>query len=448
MSRTDYLKQALAARDALTAAQPKLNVCALIAGDIVEAEGQHRNALASAGIELGPLHGLPIVVKDIIDVGGMPTKAGSATRSNPPIVSSDANVVARLRAAGAITVAKANTVEFAFGGWGTNASQGTPVNPWKPDEPHTPGGSSSGTGVAVGGGFVNAGLGTDTGGSVRIPAAFCGCVGHKTSIGLVSRAGVVSLSDTFDTIGPLTDTVRRAAEMVSVMQGEDQDDPSTVGISRGDPLEGLDKGLSGLKIGCLSDAGLVDATDDVRASFSDAIKLFEAQGITPEPFDLPRDFADYQHAATSIISSDAYATHAAMADSNESPLNDTTRMRMLVGRDMTARDRVLAQRKRQTDIEAFLAMFDRLDALIMPTAPITAIPTADADEHNYSMSLYTRVSNYLELAALSVPIGFTTQGLPTSLQIIVRHLDDPLALRIGQAFEQARGRFRKPDLDF
>ncbi|MEL6997005.1 MAG: amidase [Pseudomonadota bacterium] len=448
MSGTDYLKQALAARHALTVAQPKLNACAVIAGDIVEAEGQHRDALASAGIELGPLHGLPIVVKDIIDVGGMPTKAGSATRPNPPVVSTDANVVARLRAAGAITVAKTNTVEFAFGGWGTNASQGTPVNPWKPDEPHTPGGSSSGTGVAVGGGFVNAGLGTDTGGSVRIPAAFCGCVGHKTSIGLVSRAGVVSLSDTFDTIGPVTDTVRRAAQMLSVMQGEDREDPTTMGVSRSDPIEGLDRGLSGLRIGRLSDAGLIDATDDVRSSFSDAIKLFEAHEITPEPFDLPREFADYQRAATSIIASDAYATHAAMADSNEAPLNDTTRMRMLVGRDMTARDRVLAQRTRQADIETFLTMFDRLDALIMPTAPVAAIPTAEADENDYSMSLYTRVANYLELAALSVPIGFTPHGLPTSLQIIVRHLDDPLALRIGQAFERARGIYAKPDLSF
>ncbi|MFK7944255.1 MAG: amidase [Paracoccaceae bacterium] len=444
MTGTNHLTTALEARAKLEAAQPKLHSCALIAGDIVETEGRHRDALKAAGVDLGALHGLPIVVKDIIDVAGMPTKAGSATRPNPAIATSDANVVARLRAAGAITVAKTNTVEFAFGGWGTNASQGTPVNPWKPDEPHTPGGSSSGTGVAVGGGFVKAGLGTDTGGSVRIPAAFCGCVGHKTSIGLVSRAGVVSLSDTFDTIGPLTDTVRRAAELVAVMQGEDRDDPSTIGIERADPLEGLDRGLSGLKIGRLSDAGLVDATSEVRSSFTDAIRLFEAHGIAPESFDLPREFADYQTAATSIISSDAYATHADLADSNEAPLNDTTRMRMLVGRDMTARDRVRAQRTRAADIETFLAAFDRLDALIMPTAPITAMPTAEADENNYAMSLYTRVSNYLGLAALSVPIGMTPGGLPTSLQIIVRHLDDPLALRIGQAFETARGRFAPP----
>lgn len=444
MSGTTYLKDALAARDKLEAAQPKLHAAALIAGDIVKTEGRHRDELAAAGVNLGPLHGLPIVVKDIIDVAGMPTKAGSATRPNPVNAASDANVVARLRAAGSITVAKTNTVEFAFGGWGTNASQGTPVNPWKPDVPHTPGGSSSGTGVAVGGGFVKAGLGTDTGGSVRIPAAFCGCVGHKTSIGLVSRAGVVSLSDTFDTIGPLTDSVRRAAEMLAVMQGEDRDDPSTIGVTRADPLADLTRGLSGLRIGRLSDAGLVDATGAVRSSFDDAIKLFEAHGVTPTPFDLPRDFADYQVAATSIIASDAYATHALLADSNEAPLNDTTRMRMLVGRDMTARDRVGAQRTREADIAAFLATFDRLDALIMPTAPVTAIPTAEADENNYAMSLYTRVSNYLGLAALSVPVGLTEEGLPTSLQIIVRHLDDPLALRIGQAFEDARGHFPAP----
>ena len=444
MTDKTHLATALSARDALKGAQETLHVCAAFPGDIVEAEGKHRDALAASGCTIGPLHGLPIVVKDIIDVAGMPTKAGSDVRDNPAPAKQDAHVVARLRAAGAITVGKTNTVEFAFGGWGTNASQGTPRNPWKPDEPHTPGGSSSGTGVAVGGRLVPAGLGTDTGGSVRIPAAFCGCVGLKTSIGMVSRAGVVPLSDSFDTIGPLTDTVRRAAQMLDAMMGEDRADPTTLGRSRTDPMAALDRGVSGLRLGVLSDEALAQSKPEVRDALSHALRLLEEAGAQLVPVTLPKDFDTYQPACTAIIASDAYGFHAEMADSNAAPLNDTTRMRILVGRGMTARDRVLAQRQRSRDIEDFLAAIDRVDAVVMPTAPTTAIPLSTVDENDYSVSLYTRPANYPDLSALSVPIGLSPAGLPTALQIIVRHMDDPLALRIGQAFEAVRGPMPSP----
>jgi aspartyl-tRNA(Asn)/glutamyl-tRNA(Gln) amidotransferase subunit A len=442
--QTTHTETVLDAQKKLKMAQDQLHICAAFPGDVVEAEGCHRDALHSAGVDLGPLHGLPIVVKDIIDVAGLPTRAGSATRPDQPDATSDATVVSKLRAAGAVTVGKTHTVEFAFGGWGTNASQGTPRNPWKPDEPHTPGGSSNGTGVAVGGRFVPAGLGTDTGGSVRIPAAFCGCVGLKTSIGLVSRAGVVPLSDTFDTVGPLTDTVTRAAQMLTVMQGEDRADPTTLGITRLDPLAGLDRGISGLRLGRLSADALEDSSPEVMAAFDTAVGLLEDAGATIEVFDFPKSFAEYQASATAIISSDAYAFHALLADSNEAPLNDTTRMRILMGRDLGAKERVQAQRTRQADIAAFLEKMDRLDAIVLPTAPTTAIPLSEVDENNYEMSLYTRVSNYLELSALSVPIGLTPAGLPTSLQIVVRRFQDPLALRIGQAFEKVRGAMQVP----
>lgn len=441
---TNHLDTAVAARAALRAAQEKLNVCAADMGDVVEAEGRHRDALEAAGCKIGPLHGLPIVVKDIIDVAGMPTRAGSETRPNPAPASADAFVVARLRAAGAIIVGKTNTVEYAFGGWGTNASQGTPVNPWKPDEPHTPGGSSSGTGVAVGGRFVPAGLGTDTGGSVRIPAAFCGCVGLKTSVGMVSRAGVVALSDTFDTVGPLTDTVRRAAQMLDVMMGEDRADPTTVGVTRGDPMADLDRGVSGLRLGVLPAAMLADAKPDVLEAQAQAERLLSDAGAQIVPVNLPRGFAEIQADATAIISSDAYAFHAEMADSNAAPLNDTTRTRILVGRDMDARRRVLAQRRQQQDIAEFLSAIDRVDALVMPTGPTNAIPLSTVNEDDYSVSLYTRLGNYLHLCGLSVPVGISPAGLPTAVQIIARRFDDPLALRIGQALESARGPMPHP----
>lgn len=441
---SDGMNAAPAARAALSAVQDDLGICAELLGDVVDVETRHRADLLAAGCRIGPLHGVPIVVKDIIDLAGYPTRAGSALRAGQAPADSDATVVKNLRAAGAIAVAKTKTVEFAFGGWGTNASQGTPVNPWKPDVPHTPGGSSSGTGAAVGGRFVPAGLGTDTGGSVRIPAAFCGCVGLKTSIGMVSRSGVVPLSDSFDTVGPLTDTVTRAAEMLSVMMGEDRTDATTVGVSRADPMAGLDRGIAGMRLGVIADEALTHVKPDVLASFHEAQRMLRDAGALLEPFALPKEIETYQGLATAIISSDAYGFHAAMADSNESPINDTTRMRILACRDMTARERVVAQRNRRADIAEYLDAMDRLDAVILPTAPTTAIPLSEVDEHDYTVSLYTRPGNYLDLCALSVPIGLSPGGLPTSLQIMVRQFDDPLALRIGRAFEEVRGAFPMP----
>ncbi len=407
--------------------------------DQAHSTATYLDALSSSGVSLGALHGVPVCVKDIIDVAGVPTQAGSLTRSDAPPAERDAFVVARLRAAGAVIVAKSHTVEYAFGGWGTNANLGTPRNPWDKSIHRAPGGSSSGTGVAVGGGLLPGGLGTDTGGSVRLPAAFCGCVGLKTSIGLVSRAGVVPLSDTFDTVGPLTDTVRLAAEMLDAMQGEDRNDPSTLGITRRDPLTDLDKGITGLTLAVLEPDDLPQLTPEVAQAYARAQQILQTAGASLRPVKLPLDLQSYQNLASEIVASDAYAFHANLADDPNAPLNETTRARMLAGKSLTARDRIVAQRNRSQVIAEFLSAIDRCDALVIPTAPMVAQPVDGIDEGPIPMSLYTRLVNYLALAGLAVPIGLTAQGLPTSLQIIVRHLDDPLALRVGQAFEVARG---------
>ncbi|MEM6486725.1 MAG: amidase [Pseudomonadota bacterium] len=412
--------------------------------DTAAAEAAHRDALREGGVSLGPLHGVPFAVKDIIDVAGMPTAAGSATRPDQPAAATDATVVARLRAAGAVVTAKVHTVEHAFGGWGTNASQGTPVNPWRRDVPYTPGGSSSGTGVAVGARLVPAGLGTDTGGSVRIPAAFCGCVGHKSSIGLVSRAGVVPLSGTFDTVGPLTDTVRRAAEMLAAMQGEDAADASTHGIARADPCAGLDRGIAGLTLVHPPHETLLRCDPQILTAFEAACDLLSAAGAVLLPRVLPHDVLEYQRRATTIIASDAYSLYAEMADDPATLLNATTRMRILMGRDVSAYERLRAERARAVDIAEFAAWMDRADAMVLPTTPLLPVPHAVADENVYDMSLYTRMNNYLGLCGLSVPMGLSVEGLPMGLQIVGRHLDDPLVLRIGAAFEAARGPFAAP----
>ncbi len=426
--------------------EPRLKAVVRMLDDTAIVAARHCDALEGAGASAGPLHGLPIVVKDIIDFGGVPTQSGSLTRSDEAPAHVDAPVVAALRGAGAIPVAKTHTVEFAIGGWGTNETVGTPVNPWDLETHRVPGGSSSGTGVLVGGGLVPAGLGTDTGGSVRIPAAFCGCVGHKSSIGLVSRAGVTPLSDTLDTIGPLADSVELAARMLAVMQGPDEADPTTLSVSAKCPLRDLYKGMQGLRLARIKPEHMPHLTADVAEAFDQALIQLREAGATITDVELPLALDDYQHLGGIISASEAYATYADLVDSPESKLAAPNRMRMSRGKTVSAAELIRIQRDRRQAIADFETVIDRADAVILPTAAFTAISVSDVDEADMRMSSHTRFGNYLELAALAVPMSLTNAGLPTSLQIVTRRFDDPLALRIGAAFEAVRGPFPKPRL--
>jgi aspartyl-tRNA(Asn)/glutamyl-tRNA(Gln) amidotransferase subunit A len=390
------------------------------------------------------LEGLLVGIKDIIDVAGQPTRAGSLTRKDIAPARRDAPVVARLRQAGAIFPVKTNTVEYAFGGWGTNLTIGTPRNPWDPHVHRVPGGSSSGSGVAVGAGLLPAALGTDTGGSVRIPAAFCGCVGLKTSIGLVSRAGVVPLSDTLDTVGPLAADVPTAARMFQVMQGSDPDDPSTAAFRPIDALGGLERGVGGLRIGCTRAGDIPNLDPDVDASCTRALGLLADAGATIVPFAPPEPYAELSRRSGFISAVEGYAHYRDLVEDPASGLAPPIRARMMAGRSISAPDFVLGQRQRRKAIDAFLSALDRLDALIMPALPIPAIPVAEVDETSQLLAPTTRFVNYLELASLAVPSGLSRHGLPVAIQIIVRRFDDALALRIGRTFELARGPFPRP----
>ena len=427
--------------------EPKLQAVAELLEAPAKAEAAHRAALAAEGARVGPLHGMPIVVKDIIDVAGVPTRSGSLTRAENPPCERDAPVVAALRGAGAIPVAKSNTVEFAIGGWGTNQTVGTPRNPWDLKTHRIPGGSSSGTGVLVGAGLVPGGLGTDTGGSVRLPAAFCGCVGLKTSIGLVSRAGVTPLSDTLDTVGPLTSSVRLAAEMLDVMQGPDPADPTTLDAPHTSPLRHLEKGISGLRFGRIAADAMPHLSLEMSEAFEAALAQLHVLGATIVDCSLPMPFDEYQRVGGLISATEAYATYAEMVDDAAAPMAMPNRRRMARGKDVTAWERIRIERDRARAIADVDAVMDTLDAIVLPTTPFTAIPVDDVDEDDMSYGNHSRFVNYLELAGLSVPMSLTPGGLPTSLQIVVRRYDDPLALRIGAAFEQARGAFPKPQLD-
>lgn len=428
-------------------ANPQLRAFKAIPRERALAEARVADEATAAGAGNGVLHGLPVVVKDIIDVGGMVTECGSLTRDQAAPAQRDAHVVARLKAAGAVVVAKTHTVEFAFGGYGTNVTVGTPWNPWDLGVHRIPGGSSSGTGVAVSAGIVPGGLGTDTGGSVRIPAALCGCVGLKTSFGLVGRSGIAPLSQSLDTAGPLACDVTTAARMLAAMQGHDPDDPATDGVRAIDPLADLERGVEGLRLGCVADADLALATPEVLADLAKAVTILRAAGARIEPIQLPHSLERMSLANGTITAVEGYANWRALVDDPKSRLADPIRARMLTGKTVSAADFIDVMAARKVAQAAFAKAFDRLDAVLLPTMPFPAIPVAEVDEAKAPMGLFSRWVNYLELAALTVPTSLGSQGLPLGLQIVVRRFDDPLALRIGWAFERARGGFPKPRID-
>jgi aspartyl-tRNA(Asn)/glutamyl-tRNA(Gln) amidotransferase subunit A len=422
----------------------RLNAFAQVLGETARAEAALADVRARSGGERRALAGMPVAVKDIIDVAGVVSGCGSLTRRGAAPAVNDAPVVARLRNAGAIIPGKTHTVEFAFGGYGTNVTVGTPWNPWDRKTHRIPGGSSSGSGVAVGAGLVPAALGTDTGGSVRIPAALCGCVGLKTSVGRVSRAGVAPLSQLLDSVGPLARDVTTAAKLFVAMQGPDAGDPTTTGITPVDPMPDLERGIAGLRIGRIADAQLPLLSPESRADFAAAVERLGRLGARIEPIELPGSIDTWGNLCGMFIAAECYANWQELADDPKSPLADPIRARMLSGRRIGASQYLRLLADREKDTARFLAAIDRLDAIVLPTIPFPAIPVSEVDETRAPMALYTRWVNYLNLAAAAVPTALSAGGLPMSLQIVVRRLEEPLALRIARAFEADRGTFPAP----
>src|SRR3954470_11659515 len=237
------------------------------------------------GAELGVLHGIPYAAKDLFDVKGLPTMAGTHLLANR-LAREDSTAVQKLNAAGMVLLGKTHTVQFAYGASGINHDHGTPHNPWHA-VPHAPGGSSSGSAVAVASGLVPVALGTDTGGSVRVPAALCGIVGLKTTVGRVSRAGVYPLSGTLDSVGPITRSVEDAALVYQALQGMDARDASTTGVTWHDALRGLKDGVKGLRIAFGETVFFDDVEDEVERAVRETGHVFRALGAPPSSVAVP-----------------------------------------------------------------------------------------------------------------------------------------------------------------
>ena len=401
--------------------------------DALEAAQAADRALR-AGERKGSLHGIPIAFKDLIDIAGRRTTGGSLMwRERVSTVT--ATAAQRLIDAGMILIGKTHMVELAFGSWGTNKTMGTPWNPWDLDTPRTPGGSSSGSAVAVAADLAPAALGSDTGGSVRIPAALCGIVGLKTTVGRISNYWTLRLSDTLDTLGPMTRDVEDAALLFDVMHGADERDPATGGRARADVMAHLKDGVRGMRLAVLPDSELGEVDAEVAAAFAAAVDVFRRLGASIETLTFPYD--RLAGLVGKFIAYEGYALNREWIDRDDIEFDTDVRDRIRGGKVFSEKDyeELVTERDRvKREVDARLRGFD---ALLTPTTPLPAIPVSEVDQAVAPMSRLTRPVNYLDQCALALPCGFTRGGLPISLQIVGAAYEEARVLRIGWAFEQA-----------
>ena len=403
----------------------------------------------AAGRAHGALHGLPIAIKDLVHIRGRMTTAGSKSRPHG-VAQETATAAERLMAVGMIPLGKTHLVEFAFGGWGRNAPMGAPWNPWDANVHRVAGGSSSGSAVAVAAGFAPAALGSDTGGSIRIPAALCGLTGFKPTYGVVSLAGAYPLATTLDSLGPITHTVYDAALLCAVMAGLDPRDPATLAAPAIDfaGALALEPELRGLRITALPIEQFTwPAQPDVLNARAEAIAVFRSLGATVEEVRAPFDFEDVMVRNGRLIAAEAYALHRAYIEDPSLEIDPWVRKRVVGGKALSAADYIdeIAARKRVAS--AFAEWMRGRDALLTPTLPITATALDEVDEATTPLATFTRAANYLGACAVSLPAGFSAEGLPIGVQLLGAPFADATLVHLGRAFQRETDWHRRhPDL--
>lgn len=414
--------------------EPKLRSFVAVYGADARLAAEGADKAIRSGHAVGPLHGVPVALKDLVELEGRITTGGSAQwRERRSTVT--ATIARRMIAQGMIVLGKTHTVEFAFGGWGTNQHMGTPWNPWDPAHARTPGGSSNGSGVAVAARLAPWAIGTDTGGSVRLPSSFCGLTGLKATIGRISVHGVLPLSTSLDTPGPMARDVMDVALLYNVLQGPDPLDPNTRGILPVDPMPTLTRGVRGLRLARMPHGERAGCSPEMLAAYDHSLETLSRLGAEIVEIALPFTFSDFLN-AQAILEAEAYFNDGALAEDAGTLLDDAVRARVLGGGRISAQDYLATKRhqlacKRQMAV----AMAD-IDALLTPSTATAAIRLDEVDQ-SVMPSRFTRFGNFLEMCALSLPNGFTAGGLPLSLQICCPGYEEATALRIGYAFQQA-----------
>ena len=438
----------------IDALDDRLHAFIKVTPDYALAQAQSAGAALKNGAT-GLLLGIPYAAKDLFDVKGMPTTAGTHLLAHN-IATQDSTVVRKLDAAGMVLLGKTHTVQFAYGAAGLNHDHGTPHNPWHKD-PHVPGGSSSGSAVAVASGLVPFALGTDTGGSVRVPAALCGIVGLKTTVGRISRAGVYPLSWTLDSVGPITRSVEDAALVFQAMQGPDPRDESTAGIAVHDTLRELKEGVKGLRIAFAETTFFDDIDPEVEKAVRETGNVFTSLGAQVTSLAVPEVAAAWAERNRGLlIPAEGCVANRKFLDEHLDELDPVIGPRMLSGRKLSAPDYFLLLRRYAELREQARATLRDVDALIVPTTMVPPRPVAVLDasaeaylDHNMRYHRNTGIGNILNLCGVSLPCGFTSGGLPIGLQVYAKPFHEDMALRVAYAYEQATTwRIRRPDLSW
>ena len=394
----------------------------------------------SAGRYRGPLHGIPVAIKDLVSTEGVRTTMASAFfEDNVP--DRDAAVARRLREAGSVHLGKTNTHEFAYGPTGDRSFFGPTSNPHDPAR--ISGGSSGGSGTAVATGLCYGAIGSDTGGSIRIPAALCGVVGMKPTFGRVGKSGVYPLAWTLDHVGPLTRTVEDNALILSALAGHDADDPHSADRPPEDFARDLDRGVRDTAVGVPTGFFFEHVEREVERRVREAIEAFRELGAQVREVDIPNVW-ETLHAQRLTLAAEAYAVHEERLKAEPERFDDQGLERLLKGADLRAYRYANAQQRKLWSRREFEEVLGGVDVILTPSVPIPAtelgqreVTIEGHDEAVYSaLTRLTGPTNMNGLPSLSVPCGTTSSGLPVGLQLIGRPFDEATLYRFGHAYER------------
>ena len=421
--------------------QPRLNAFMAIEAEQALAAADAADAALAKGKVGGALHGVPLAHKDMYYDAGKVVTCGSKIRRDF-VATTTSTALQRLKDAGTIRLGSLQMSEFAYGPTGHNSHYGPVHNPWAVD--HVTGGSSSGSGSAVAARLTFAALGSDTGGSIRMPAHFCGVTGLKTTVGRISRAGAMPLSQSLDTVGPLARSAEDCALLMALMAGADPEDPTAVTGPVPDYNAAVQQSMKGLTIGVPTAFYVDDLDAEVARILDETIAVFKREGAHIVQVELP-DQRQFTAACQLVLAVEAAAFHKRWMIERPQDYGPQVLMRLQNGLAVPGVSYLEAMRWRGPALAAYLAAVAGVDAVIAPVAPVAAPTIAESDVGNspdaeaviQRLTRFTRPVNYLGLPSLAIPTGFTASGLPVGMQLIGRSFDEATLLRIGAAFQRA-----------
>jgi aspartyl-tRNA(Asn)/glutamyl-tRNA(Gln) amidotransferase subunit A len=421
--------------------QPRLNAFMAIEQDAALAAADAADTALAKGASRGALHGVPLAHKDMYYDAGKVVTCGSKIRRDF-IATTTSTALQRLKDTGTVRLGSLQMAEFAYGPTGHNAHFGAVHNPWNVD--HITGGSSSGSGAAVAARLTSAALGSDTGGSVRMPAHFCGVTGLKTTVGRVSRAGAMPLSQSLDTVGPLAQSAEDCALLLGLMAGADPEDPTAIAGPLPDYMAATRASMQGITIGVPTAFYVDNLAPEVARVLDETVATLQREGAEIVKVELP-DQRQLASASQLVLAVEAAAFHKRWMIERPQDYGPQVLMRLQNGLAVPAISYLEAMRWRGPALSAHATATAGVDAVIAPVSPIPAPTIAESDVGNSPeadavlprLTRFTRPVNYLGLPALSIPSGFTKNGLPVGLQLIGRSFDEATLLRIGAAFQRA-----------